>query len=98
MEEAIENVRTLTLQLRAVLHCLSDVLLCADDEDSVMHAEVARSASEWASFAAAELDLTKLKPLIDAIRRRGGTTGEGGPESTAGHIYQVKERMPVYQV
>ena len=51
-----------------------------------------------ASFAAAELDLTKLKPLIDAIRRRGGTTGEGGPEPTAGQIYQVREPTPVYQV
>ena len=98
LEEAIENVRTLTLQLRAVLHCLSDVLLCADDDDSVMHAEVARSASEWASVAAAELDLAKLKPLIDAIRRRGGTPGEGGPEPTAGQISQVREPTPVYQV
>ena len=98
LEEAIENVRTLTLQLRAVLHCLSDVLLCADDEDSMMHAEVARSASEWASFAAAELDLTKLTPLIDAVRRRGGSPGEGGPEPAAGQIYQVREPMAVYQV
>ena len=68
LEEAIENVRTLTMQIRAVLHCLSDVLLYADDDDSVMHAEVARSASDWVNLAAAELDLTKLKPLIDAIR------------------------------
>lgn len=99
LEEAIGNVRILTLQIRAVLHCLTDVLLYADDDDSIMHAEVARSASEWASFAAAELDLAKLKPLIDAIRQRGGgTPGEGGPESPGRETHQVREPTPVYQV
>ena len=92
LEEAIENVRTLTLQIRAVLHCLSDVLLYADDDDSVMHAEVARSASEWANFAAAELDLTKLRPLIEAIRQGGGgDPGEGEPDLTNHAPYQVRE-------
>ena len=71
LEEAIENVRTLMLQMRGLLHCLSEVLLYADDDDSVMHAEVAYSASGWANLAAAELDLVKLKPLIETIKQHG---------------------------
>lgn len=71
LEEAIENVRTLMLQIRGLLHCLSEVLLYADDDDSVMHAEVARSAAGWANLAAAELDLVKLKPFIETIKQRG---------------------------
>ena len=97
LEEAIENLRTLTLQLRAVLHCLSDVLMHAEDDDAVMHAEVARSASEWAGFAAAELDLAKLRPLIEAIRQGGGgDPGEGEPDLTNHGRYQVREPRPVY--
>ena len=97
LEEAIENVRTLMLQVRAVLHCLSDVLLYADDDDSVMHAEVARSTAGWANHAAAELDLVKLRPLIEAIRQRGGgTPGEGEQELTDLGSNQVREPRPVY--
>ncbi len=39
------------LEIRAMLHCLSDVLLYADDDDTVMHAEVAKSTAGWASLA-----------------------------------------------
>ena len=45
LEEVIENVRTLMMQVRGLLHCLSEVLLYSDDDDAVMHAEVARSAA-----------------------------------------------------
>jgi hypothetical protein len=99
LEEAIENVRTLMLQIRAVLHCLSDVLQYSDDDDSVMHAEVARSTAGWANLAAEELDLAKLKPLIEAIRLRGGgTPGEGEPDPSDHGPYQVREPRPVYLV
>lgn len=85
------------LQVRSVLHCLSDVLLYSDDDDAVMHAEVARSTAAWANLAAEELDLVKLKPLIEAIRRGGGGTpgeDESGPN---GHgPYQVRESVPAY--
>jgi hypothetical protein len=97
LEEAIENVRTLMLQVRAVLHCLSDVLLYSDDDDAVMHAEVARSTAGWANLAAEELDLVKLKPLIEAIRQRGGGTPDEG-ESNNGGLYQVREPRSVYLV
>jgi hypothetical protein len=97
LEEAVENARTLMMEIRAVLHCLSDVLLYADDDDSVMHAEVARSTADWANHAAAELDLVKLRPLIEAIRQRGGgTPSDGEPGLTNLGPNQVREPRPVY--
>jgi hypothetical protein len=85
------------LEVRAVLHCLSDVLLYTDDDDSVMHAEVARSAAGWANLAAEKLDRVKLRPLIEAIRQRGGgEPSEGEPESIGRRPYQVREPMAVY--
>lgn len=97
LEEAIENVRMLTMQMRGVLHCLSDVLLYSDDDDAVMHAEVARATAGWARLAAVELDLAKLRPLIEAIRQGGGgDPGEGEPDLTNHGRYQVREPRPVY--
>lgn len=98
LEEALINVRKLMLEIRGVLHCLSEVLLYADDGDSVMHAEVAQAVRDWAAEAAAELDLAKLKPLIDAIRERSDkSSGEGGSTPSTPEIYQVREPTPVYR-
>lgn len=40
--EAIEYERAELLQIQAMLKCLYEVLLYADDDDSVMHADVAQ--------------------------------------------------------
>ena len=40
--EAIEHERAELLQIQAILKCLYEVLLYADDDDSVMHADVAQ--------------------------------------------------------
>lgn len=99
LEEALGNARSLMIQLRGVLHCLSDVLLYSDDDDAAMHAEVARSTAGWAQLAAAELDPAKLKPLIDAVRQRGdGTPSDGEPDLTSQGLYKVKEQSPMYLV
>src|SRR5512138_57281 len=96
LEEALINVRKLMLEIRGVLHCLSEVLLYADDDDSVMHAEVAQAVRDWSAEAAAELDLAKLKPLIDAIRERSDkSSGEGGSAPSTPEVYQVREPTPV---
>lgn len=98
LEEAISNVRALLLEVRAMLHCLSEVLLYADDADTVMHAEVAQATAKGIGEAAAQLDLVKLRPLIEAIRQSGG-----GSASNAGSLgdpsafpCQVREPTPVY--
>ena len=99
LEEAIENVRTLLMQIRATLHCLSDVLLYADDDDAVLHAEVAKALEGWVNEAAVELDLVKLRPLIESIRQGGGgEPGQGGPDPTGHGPYMVREPTPVYMV
>ncbi len=94
LEEAIEAVRTQLLEGRAMSRCLSDVLLYADDVDSVMHADVAQAIARWISDAAEQLDLVKLRPLIDAIRRSGG--GSSGGEGPSDYPCRVREPTPVY--
>ncbi|HEY0686622.1 MAG TPA: hypothetical protein VGD45_30055 [Steroidobacter sp.] len=97
LEEAVQNVRSLLMQVRATLHCLSDVLLYADDEDSVLHAEVAKALESWVNEATVMLDLVNLKPLIEALRQRGGgEPGEGGAEPASRGLYQVREPTLVY--
>jgi len=100
LEEAIENVRTLLREVRGMLHCLSEVLQYADDPDSVLHAEVAHAAGRWISDSAEQLDLVKLRPLIEAARQRGGgTSGDDEPQGDAGNFpYQVREPTVVYCV
>ena len=97
LEQAIDDVRTLLLQVRGVLHCLADVLLHSDDDNGVMHADVAQAAERWIEEAATSLDIMKLQPLINAIRGRGGgapSEGESGLSNR--ELYQVKEPTPVY--
>lgn len=92
LEEAITRVRTLLLEVRAMLHCLSEVLQYSDDNDGVMHAEVADAAARWINDSAADLDLVKLRPLIEAIRKRDGEPGSGNSG-----LYQVREGTVVYR-
>lgn len=93
LEEAIERVRTLLLEVRSMLHCLSEVLQYSDDDDGVMHAEVAHAAAGWINESAADLDMVKLRPLIEAIRKRDDDSGSG-----SSGLYQVREQTAVYRV
>lgn len=51
------------------------------------------NAARWINDAAADLDLVKLRPLIDAIRKREDESGSGGA-----CLYQVREQTAVYRV
>ena len=96
LEEAIENERTVLLQAYAMLHCLYEVLLYADDDDTILHAEVAHTAARLINDSVARLDLVNLRPLIEAFRQ----SGAGAPlddEPNPGLVpYQVREPRPVY--
>jgi hypothetical protein len=97
LEEAIEYERTMLLQVRSMLHCLYEVLLYADDDDSVMHAEVAQTAARLLNETAVRLDSVNLQPLIEAARQRGaGTSYEDARDLTRNGPHQVKEAVPVY--
>ncbi|WP_129780597.1 hypothetical protein [Peristeroidobacter soli] len=76
-----------------MLHCLSEVLQYSDDDDGVLHAEVADAAARWINDSAADLDMVKLRPLIAAIRKRDDESGSGGCG-----LYQVREAAAVYRV
>jgi hypothetical protein len=97
LEEAIENERTVLLQAYAMLHCLYEVLLYADDDDTILHAEVAHTAARLINDSVERLDLVNLRPLIEAFRQ----SGAGAPLDDEAHPigqkpYQVREPTPVY--
>lgn len=97
LEQAIENERTMLLQIRAMLHCLYEVLLYADDDDTIMHADVAHTAARLINESCARLDAVNLKPLIEALRKRGSEVPGGDePDLTGLRPYQVREPMTVY--
>ena len=97
LEEAIEYERTLLLQVRSMLHCLYEVLLYADDDDSVMHAEVAQTAARLINDSAVRLDAVNLQPLFEAVRKGGAQTSyEDRRNVTRDGPHQVKEAVPVY--
>ena len=60
-----------------MLHCLSEALQFSDDNDGAMHAEVADVAARWINDSAAHLDMVKLRPLIEAMRKRDDESGPG---------------------
>jgi hypothetical protein len=98
LEEVIEYERTLLLQVRSILHCLYEVLLYADDDDSVMHAEVAQTAARLLNESAVRLDAVNLQPLIEAVRKGSGaeTAYEDKRDVTRDGPHQVKEAVPMY--
>jgi hypothetical protein len=69
------------LQAHAIVTCLREVLLYAEADDAVIHAEVADAAAALASDVVAELDSVRLKPMLDALRQERtyeqGSSGSG---------------------
>jgi len=63
LSEAIENERSELMQIQAMLKCLYEVLLYADDDDSVMHADVANVCARLISECVARLDAVRLLTL-----------------------------------
>lgn len=76
-----------------MLHCLREALQDSDDGDGVMHAEVAHAVAKWIDDSSADLDLVKLRPLIESTRKREGESGAGSSD-----LYQVREQTAVYRV
>lgn len=85
LEQTIERERSRLLHVHSVLHCLYEVLLYADGEDAVVYAEAAHLAAMMVDESVAQLDSTRLKPMIDALKREPGG-GHGG--------FEVREPPP----
>ena len=76
LEQTIEAERGKLLQANAVLKCLYEVLLYADGQDAVTYAEAAQVVSTLIDDAVARLDLVRLRPLIEELKR-GGKPDDG---------------------
>ena len=86
--EAIENERIELMQIQAMLKCLYEVLLYADDDDSVMHADVANVCARLISDCVVRLDAVRLLTL------RPTTNDDEGPVSP--HPHQVRDNQGRY--
>lgn len=61
LHEAVEFERTQIMQVEAMLSCLYEVLLYADDEDSIMHADVAQVGARLLGDISSRLDIALIK-------------------------------------
>lgn len=68
--EAIEHERAELLQIQAMLRCLYEVLLYGDDDDSVMHADVAQVCARLINES-----VRRLGDLLMPGVRATGVTG-----------------------
>jgi len=68
LAQRVEMQRRRLLQAHAIMTCLRDVLLYAEGDEAVVHAEAANAAAELTNDIAEELDSVKLQPLLGAIR------------------------------
>lgn len=71
--EAIEHERVELMQIQAMLKCLYEVLLYADDDDSVMHADVANVSARLIGDSVGRLD----KLLMQGGERVGSDEVDG---------------------
>ena len=69
LEQTIEAERGKLLQANAVLRCLYEVLLYADGEDAIQYAEAAHVVSTLIDDTVARLDLVRLRPQIEELKR-----------------------------
>lgn len=68
MSEAIEHERVELMQIRAMLKCLYGVLLYGDDEDSVMHADVANVCARLIRECVERLNALKIRSLETQVQ------------------------------
>jgi hypothetical protein len=91
LEQTIEAERGKLLQANAVLRCLYEVLLYADGEDAITYAEAAQVVSTLIDDAVARLDLIRLRPLIEELKR-GSTPDDGTTlRDSASAYYQLQD-------
>ena len=63
LHEAVQAERTELMQIHGMLRCLTDVLLYADDDDSVMHSDVACVCARLLNECITRLDAAVMHHL-----------------------------------
>jgi hypothetical protein len=91
LEQTIESERTKLLRANAVLKCLYEVLLYADGEDAIQYAEAAHVVATLIDDSVARLDLVRLRPQIEELRR-GGRPDDGTMlRDSASEFYRLED-------
>jgi geranylgeranyl pyrophosphate synthase len=88
IERFLEVQRRKLLQAHSVLHCLYEVLLYADGDDTVTYAEAAHLASMLVDDVIEQLDTARLQPMIDALKREA-STGGGGDQVREPNVFYI---------
>ena len=91
LEQTIESERNKLLQANAVLTCLYEVLLYADGEDAVRYAEAAHVVSTLIDNAVARLDLVRLRPLIEELKRTASSDDGSTLRDSASSYYRLED-------
>jgi hypothetical protein len=91
LEQTIEAERSKLLQANAVLRCLYEVLLYADGEDAIQYAEAAHVVSTLIDDSVARLDLVRLRPQIEELKR--GSRPDDGTmlRDSATELYRLED-------
>jgi hypothetical protein len=69
LAQGIEAERARLLQVSSMLHCLYEVLLYADGDDSVIYADAAHLAVILIDESVEPLDSVRIGPMIEAIKQ-----------------------------
>jgi hypothetical protein len=95
LEQTIEAERSKLLQANAVLRCLYEVLLYAEGEDAIQYAEAAHVVSTLIDDSVARLDLVRLRPQIEELKR-GGKPDDGTMlRDSASLFYQLEDNCRI---
>jgi hypothetical protein len=75
LEQAIEAERAQLLQVQAVLRCLHESLLYAEQQDPVIYADVASLGARLINESVERLDWVRLAPLLEQTPYRDAAEG-----------------------
>lgn len=85
LAELIDHERIELMQIHAMVRCLNDVLLYADDDDSPMHADVAYVIARLLNESVVRLDVVRMR----VAQLETAACSESPP-------HQVREPRPTY--
>ena len=75
LAQAIEAERARLLQVHAVLRCLHESLLYAEQQDPVIYADVASLTARLINESVERLDWVRLAPLVETAPARAAVEG-----------------------
>lgn len=82
LKQLMEAQRAKLLQAHAIMVCLREVLLYADDDHAVIYAEAANAAALLANSIAEEFDSVRLQSMFNALRLELGLSPGADDDSS----------------